>query len=123
DWWELGIPTNFQATSLRRRRAKTRRAPQAATKPGNPAPTMGPGTAVPYGTELLICVAVSNCYRARPESIELEGIREKERSFIADRSVWPSTRRQHVVYGLRRSARKIPERERLAAAVDRQRVK
>jgi hypothetical protein len=34
-----------QATaSLRRRRAKARRPPQAATRPGRPAPTMGPGT-------------------------------------------------------------------------------
>src|SRR6516225_9103245 len=35
----------FQSTSLRRRRAKARRTPQAAIKPGSPAPTMGPGTA------------------------------------------------------------------------------
>src|ERR1700737_1961842 len=36
----------LQATCWRRRRTKARRAPQAATRPGNPAPTIGPGTAV-----------------------------------------------------------------------------
>jgi hypothetical protein len=34
----------LQATSFRRRRAKARRPPQAAIRPGNPAPTTGPGT-------------------------------------------------------------------------------
>src|SRR5215472_1467690 len=37
----------FQAASLRRRRARARRAPQAATRPGSPAPTIGPGTGTP----------------------------------------------------------------------------
>jgi hypothetical protein len=58
---------------------------------------MGPGTPVgAYGTEFLICVATVKCFRARPESIELEGIGEKERSFVADCSVWTSARRQHL---------------------------
>jgi hypothetical protein len=34
----------LQATSFRRRRAKASRPPQAAIRPGKPAPTMGPGT-------------------------------------------------------------------------------
>jgi hypothetical protein len=34
-----------QTICWRRRRTKARRAPQAATRPGNPAPTIGPGTA------------------------------------------------------------------------------
>ena len=34
----------FQANCLRRRRAKASMAPQAAIKPGMPAPTIGPGT-------------------------------------------------------------------------------
>jgi hypothetical protein len=33
-----------QTICWRRRRTKARRAPQAAARPGNPAPTIGPGT-------------------------------------------------------------------------------
>lgn len=40
--------------SLRRRRARTRRPVQAMIKPGNPAPTIGPGTA-----EILIVALLS----------------------------------------------------------------
>src|SRR5580700_5617728 len=36
-----GVP---QLTSRRRRRTKARRPPQAAIRPGSPAPAMGPGT-------------------------------------------------------------------------------
>jgi len=39
-----GLP-DVQAIFHRRRRAKTKRTPQAKIRPGSPVPTMGPGTA------------------------------------------------------------------------------
>jgi hypothetical protein len=42
--WSLG---SRPQTVFRRRRAKPRRPPQAAIRPGRPAPTTGPGTATP----------------------------------------------------------------------------
>src|SRR5262249_2257093 len=38
------VQRELQATSRRRRRARARRPPQAAIRPGRPAPTIGPGT-------------------------------------------------------------------------------
>ena len=45
--WRLKGGSNPQLTSLQRRRAKARRPAHAATRPGSPAPTMGPGTTTP----------------------------------------------------------------------------
>jgi hypothetical protein len=41
----LACPNGDQATCRRRRLARANRPPQAAIRPGRPAPTMGPGTA------------------------------------------------------------------------------